>query len=268
MPSKQLKEQGAARAAEDNTPGLTRLNRALAQAGLCSRRKADDLIAAGRVTVNGQQAEPGLRVDPATDDIRVDGAAVSVPGDNDERLYILLNKPIETVTTSSDPQGRTTVLSLLPQELRDKRPFSVGRLDYFSEGLLLLTTDGDLAHRMAHPSHHLDKVYEVRVRGKVDEQVLATMRSGMRLSEGEQLAPVGAEKIARQGRATLLKLVLGQGVNRQIRRMCRDLGLTILTLKRVSQGPLALGDLAPGAWRRLSADEVAMLRGSLGLDSA
>ena len=253
-----------ARAPGEST--LLRLNRAIAMAGICSRRKADELIQAGRVAVNGEiVAEPGRRIDPRSDRVMVNGDPIAVPLPDAGHAYYLLHKPIETVTTASDPQGRTTVLDLLPQDIREKRPVPVGRLDYFSEGLLVLTTDGDLTHRMTHPSHHMDKVYEVKVRGDLGKRELNVMRSGMRLKEGEKLAPVQAEVLWAKGKSSLLRLVLGQGVNRQIRRMCRDLDLTVLKLKRVSQGPLSLGDLPPGKWRPLSKAEIRKLRRAVDL---
>lgn len=241
-----------------------RLNKALAQAGVCSRRNADELIRSGRVTVNGRPADLGTAVRPGVDDIRVDGRPVGSPGAG-EHLYFILNKPIETVTTAKDPQGRKTVLDLMRPQADGRRLFPVGRLDYFSEGLLILTTDGDLANRLMHPRWHQPKLYRVTVRGDADESTLAAMRAGMTLAEGETLAPVKARLVRKDARSSVLELELIQGVNRQIRRMCRDLGLTILKLVRVAQGPLKLGTLATGASRPLTDDEVAALKRSVGL---
>jgi 23S rRNA pseudouridine2605 synthase len=172
---------------------------------------------------------------------------------------------VHAVTTVNDPQGRKTVLDLLPEELRARRLFPVGRLDYMSEGLLLLTNDGEVTLRLTHPSYEHAKKYEVLVRERVTEKALATMRQGMRLKEGERLAPVEVEAAPESSGATLLRLTLRQGVNRQIRRMCRDLGLTILRLRRVELGPLRLGSLAPGKWRALTESEIQNLKSSLGL---
>lgn len=245
-----------------------RLNKALAAAGVCSRRRADELVFAGKVTVNGQVAQsPGLQVE-AGDQLVVDGQPVAQAQDGAFR-YVLLHKPVEVVTTAADPQGRRTVLELLPAELTaGHRLFPVGRLDYFSEGLLLLTDDGDLAHRLMHPSHHLEKVYHVLVRGAVDDAALEPMRQGMTLAEGEQLAPVRARVVPRLGRddgKTLLELTLVQGLNRQVRRMCRDLGLTVLRLTRTREGPLQLGTLPRGQARVLEPAEVGALRAAVGL---
>ena len=240
-----------------------RLNKAIAASGLCARRKADELIFAGRVAVDGTpETNPARRVGPG-EIISVDGQPLSR---KQECAYLLLNKPVGTVSTMSDPQGRPTVMDILPETARGLGLFPVGRLDFFSEGLLLLTNDGELANRLTHPRHHVDKTYEVLVRGPVPEQALETMRSGMRLSDGTPLLPVAAARAeGGEGRGTLLRLVLRQGVNRQIRRMCDDLGLTILRLMRVAQGTLRLGNLKPGETRRLNAEEVRVLRKSAGL---
>ncbi|MGE4441701.1 MAG: pseudouridine synthase [Desulfomicrobium sp.] len=242
-----------------------RLNKYLAEAGLASRRGADALIQSGRVRVNGLvQREPGIRIIPGQDTVLFDGAPVS--NGQDGPVYVMLHKPVHTVTTASDPQGRKTVLDLLPDDLRAKRLFPVGRLDYMSEGLLLLTNDGEVTLRLTHPSYEHPKKYVVLVREAVPEKSLGVMRQGMRLREGERLAPVQVEATLDAGGATLLRMTLRQGVNRQIRRMCRDLGLTILRLRRVELGPLRLGGLASGQWRALTDSEITNLKSSLGLD--
>ena len=243
-----------------------RLNKFLADAGLASRRGADALIQAGRVTVNGAvQREPGTRVDPGRDAVACDGRPVHVRQDA-EPSYIMLHKPVHTVTTVRDPQGRRTVMDLLPDDLRAGRLYPVGRLDYMSEGLLLLTDDGEMTLRLTHPSHEHPKRYEVLVREAVPDKALGLMRRGMRLKEGERLAPVEVEATPHGSGATLMRMTLRQGVNRQIRRMCRDLALTILRLRRVGLGPLSLGDLPSGKWRRLSDSEIRTLKSSLGMN--
>ncbi|WP_346773688.1 pseudouridine synthase [Desulfovibrio sp. ZJ369] len=239
-----------------------RLNKTIAQAGYCSRRKADELIFSGRVLVNGQvEQNPARHVLP-DDAVLVDGRALSAA---QEFCYLILHKPVQTVCTVRDPEGRSTVMDYLPPALRHLRLYPVGRLDYFSEGLLLLTNDGELAQRLTHPRHHQPKRYEVLVRGSADAAALEAMRHGMRLAEGEDLLPVEVEKKETQGGDSLLRMVLRQGVNRQIRRMCRDLGLTILRLRRVGQGPLTLGDLKPGTARELTDTEVTALKKSVAL---
>lgn len=241
-----------------------RLNKFLADAGLASRRGADRLIQEGRVKVNGDvQREPGTQIVPGRDTVLCDGAPVA-PAADSALTYVMLHKPTHVVTTVRDPQGRTTVLDLLPADLRGRRIFPVGRLDFMSEGLVLLTNDGDVTLRLTHPGFEHPKRYEVLVRGGVAEDQLRLMRHGMRLAEGEQLAPLEV-RARSQGASTLLDLTLRQGLNRQIRRMCRDLELTILRLRRVDLGPLRLGDLKSGAWRHLDAGEIAALKSALGL---
>jgi len=250
-----------------------RLNKVLALAGVASRRGADELVFAGRVQVNGVLAEsPGLRVLPA-DKIAVDGVPVTrKDAPTDTRHYIMLHKPVEVVSTARDPQGRRTVLDLLPRALRaNTRLYPVGRLDYFSEGLILLTDDGDLANRLMHPRHHVPKRYEVLVRGDVPAAALHAMRGGMVLPaqageppSGMRLQPVPARILGIKDGKTLLELVLHQGVNRQIRRMCEAQALTILRLTRVALGPLELGELEKGTFRRLTQDEVRALQKTTG----
>jgi 23S rRNA pseudouridine2605 synthase len=242
-----------------------RINKALAQAGICSRRAADELVAAGRVLINGAPATPGQAVDPARDTVSVDGKPVDLAPSGVGHLTLMLHKPVRTVTTARDPEGRPTVFDLLPEPYANRRLVHVGRLDFFSEGLLLLTDDGELCNRLTHPRHHLARVYEVTVRGPVPDKALAAVRSGMTLAEGERLAPAAAEVISSDARGTVLRLVLGQGLNRQIRRMCRDLGLTVLKLVRVALGPLVLGALKPGQIRPLSERELSELRRAVGL---
>ena len=247
--------------AEPEAPAGVRLNKAIAATGHCSRRNADELILAGRVRVDGQpESNPARRVLPF-ESIAVDGRILSGP---QAFTYLMLNKPVQVVCTVSDPEGRPTVLDCLPQEFKGLRLYPVGRLDYFSEGMLLLTNDGDLAQRLTHPRHHQPKTYEVLVRGAVPEDALKTMRRGMRLAEGEDLLPVDVTAQPAAGN-TMLQMVLRQGFNRQIRRMCRDLGLTVLRLCRVAQGALRLGNLASGKARPLTDAEITNLRESAGL---
>lgn len=247
---------------DHNEDAGVRLNKALADAGVCSRRKADDIIAQGLVSVNGVTVTSlGLRVS-AHDSIAVNGVPLQ---SKESRTYLLLNKPVQVLCTAKDPEGRPTVLDLLPEPWNALRLYPVGRLDYFSEGLIILTDDGELAHKMAHPRHHLPKVYHVLVREELTPEMLDAMRQGMVLAEGEQLAPMEVEILppSASDRGTVLQMTLHQGINRQIRRMCRDLKLTILTLARVAQGPLQLGELPSGKVRILSEIEVQSLRKAL-----
>ena len=242
------------------THALIRLNKYIAQCGLASRRGADDLVFSGKVAVNGTVADsPGIKIDPAADTVTVNGKPAALPGKGTDAT-ILLYKPVETVTTASDPQGRTTVLDLLPDKYRKLRPFPVGRLDFFSEGLLLLTTDGDLCYRLTHPKFHLPKVYRVTVRGNVPDAAVKAMRAGMTLKEGDALAPAQVLLNKPVAGTQQFEITLIQGINRQIRRMCDELGLTILRLKRISQGPIRMGNLKSGQYRELDEKEVLALK--------
>ena len=257
-----------------------RINKALADAGVCSRRRADELIAAGRVSVNGEPvASPGLPVRPGADRLEVDGKPVRPIAQSP--CYLLLNKPVRVVSTAYDPEGRTTVLDFVPAKWKARRLYPAGRLDFFSEGLVLLTDDGELTNRVVHPRHHMPRVYRVLIRGGVSDRALDVMRKGMTLAEGEKLAPVEIRVLPGQvhdlsgisrnaesptgQRGTLLEMTLHQGLNRQIRRMCRDLHLTILRLVRVAQGPLRLGVMKPGEARELTPAEVAALKKAVGM---
>lgn len=250
-----------------------RLNKALADVGICSRRKADELIFAGFVAVNGVKAEsPAMRVDPEQDEVICQGKKV-VFSPQKKTCVLMLHKPISVVSTVKDPEGRKTVIDFLPQAYKGRRIYPVGRLDFFSEGLLLLTDDGELANRLMHPRWHLPRIYHVKVRlphnGYNLQKTLEIMQKGMTLKEGEELAPVKVEMLTKQKNLELwLAFTLSQGINRQIRRMCRDTGLTILTLRRVQQGPLLLGDLPKGQVRELTEEEIRLLRRQTGLEQA
>lgn len=249
-----------------------RLNKALADAGVCSRRKADELVFSGRVRVNGRLADsPGLRIDPQQVRLEVDGQEIALRDSRHQSCVLMLHKPIEVLCSVRDPEGRRTVMDFVPPRWQDRRLYPVGRLDYFSEGLILLSDDGELANRLMHPRWHLPRVYLVRVRLPYDwdwqdlDRACEIMAEGMTLAEGDRLAPVGVRIVSEAENSALLRLTLDQGLNRQIRRMCRDLGLVILQLKRVAQGPLLLGDLPPGEIRELSVEEMDQLRSITGL---
>lgn len=225
-----------------------RLQKVLARAGFGSRRTCDDLIADARVTVNGEVAELGRRVDVERDQVHVDGVALSIrPG----LVHYLLNKPAGVVTTADDPRGRPTVVSLVPAE---PRVFPVGRLDLDTEGLLLLTNDGDLTHRLTHPSFGVDKEYLAQVRGDPTPGEIRRLREGVDLEDG-RTAPAKANVIS----PGVVRLTIHEGRNRQVRRMCDAIGHPVLRLVRTRIGPLADRDLAPGEWRPLTPDEVRAL---------
>lgn len=222
-----------------------RLQKVLARAGLGSRRVCEILIADGRVTVDGEPAVLGRRVAPASARVEVDGVSIGVrPG----LVHYLLNKPAGVVTTAKDPQGRPTVLELVPTE---PRVFPVGRLDLDTEGLLLLTNDGDLAHRLTHPSFGVDKEYLAHVQGDPQPGAIRQLRAGVQLADGVT-APATVSRLA-EG---LLRLTIHEGRNRQVRRMCEAVGHPVVRLVRVRIGPLVDRNLAPGSWRPLEVGEV------------
>jgi 23S rRNA pseudouridine2605 synthase len=245
------------------SPTGERLQKYLAHAGVASRRHAEELIAAGAVTVNGQVVrELGTRVDPAADEVRVRGQLVRP---TETPLYILLNKPADTVSTAHDPQGRRTVLDLLPPEWRASRVYPVGRLDRDTEGLLLLTNDGDLALRLTHPRYAQAKEYHALVAGTPTRATVERLARGL-LLEGETrpTAPARVWKMREQGDATWIGIELHEGRNRQVRRMLDAVGHPVLRLRRVRVGPLTLGDLAPGRARLLTAAELAAVQRAAG----
>lgn len=228
-----------------------KLQKAIAHSGLMSRRAAEVLIAAGRVTVDGELAAIGDRVDPETQRVEVDGARIPIqPG----RVTYLLYKPVGTISTASDPQGRQTVTDLAPSE---PRVYPVGRLDADSEGLMLLTNDGDLAELVMHPRHGVTKTYMVMVEGEpgpwVDDLTL-----GVELEDGSAAA-LAARVVDSHGARTLVEMVMGEGRNREIRRMMSALGHEVVSLVRVAVGPIVDRDLKPGEWRHLTPEEVARL---------
>ncbi|QXC62016.1 rRNA pseudouridine synthase [Aquihabitans sp. G128] len=225
-----------------------RLQKVLARVGIGSRRVCEDLIDEGRVTVNGEVAELGRRVEVDVDLVEVDGAPIGVrPG----LVYYLLNKPAGVITTASDPQGRPTVLELVPAE---PRVFPVGRLDLETEGLLLLTNDGELANRIAHPSHGVEKEYLAEVQGEPSRATLRRLREGIELEDGTT-APAQAALVA----PTLVRLTIHEGRNRQVRRMLDAVGHPVQRLIRTKVGPLTDRRLAPGAWRELTLPELRSL---------
>ena len=229
----------------DEEPEGERLQKVLARAGFGSRRLCEELIADGRVTVDGEVAVLGRRVVLERDHVEVDGATVGIrPG----LVHYLLNKPAGVVTTASDPQGRPTVVQLVPGE---PRVFPVGRLDADTEGLLLLTNDGDLAHRLTHPSFGVEKEYLAEVRGEPARAALRRLREGVELDDG-LTAPARASLLA----PNLVRIVIHEGRNRQVRRMCEAVGHPVVRLVRTRIGPLGDRTLAPGRWRRLTTDEV------------
>lgn len=234
---------------------LERLQKIISAAGITSRRASEELILKGRVTVNGVVVnELGTKADPTKDRITVNGTPLQM---KEQRLYILLNKPAGFMTTLDDPEGRPLVTDLL-QEVNE-RVYPVGRLDYNTEGLLLLTNDGDWANKLMHPRHEIDKEYHVRVRGKVHKSQLDQLAEGVEI-EGRKTAPAKAILIKDGEQNDWLSITIHEGRNRQIRRMCEAVSLSVVRLKRVRYGSLVLGVLKSGQFRQLSEAEVNELR--------
>ena len=250
---------GAAEVAGPPSPGI-RLQKVLAGAGIASRRAAEELIVQGRVEVNGRiVSELGVRVHPGRDEIRVDKKPVALA---EQKIYVVLNKPRQIITTAKDPQGRQTVFDLLPD--LGARLFPAGRLDYDSEGLLLLTNDGELTNRLMHPRYGVSKTYEVKVKGIPGEPALDRLRSGVVLEEGKT-APAEVLLLRTLPSAAWVRIVLHQGWNRQIRRMAEAVGHPALKIRRVAYGPLKLGELGLGRHRFLKPFEVSKLYLEAGL---
>jgi 23S rRNA pseudouridine2605 synthase len=237
---------------DDSSGGFERLQKALAAAGVGSRRDCEELIQQGRVEVDQQVVtELGTKVDPLRQEIRVDGTILKQP----KRAYYALNKPIGVVSTNFDPSGRTRIIDLLPSE---ERLFPVGRLDRSSEGLIVVTNDGAFANRLTHPRYGVEKTYHVRIAGNPSEKELIRLRKGIHLSDG--LAKVVSLRVkGRHKQSTDLEIVLNEGKNREIRRILARVGHKVLALKRTAVGTLKLGEMPPGAWRKLSPQEVTEL---------
>ena len=231
-----------------------RLQKLIAQSGLCSRRKAEELLTSGRVTVDGVVAALGDKADPAVQTVAVDGKTLAF---EEEKVYLMLHKPRGYVTTLSDEKGRKTAAELVAD--CGVRVYPVGRLDMDSEGLLLFTNDGDFMQTMTHPKHQVDKVYEVTVTGELDGAALRL--AAVTDLDGEEIIPAQVTQLDRRGGQALLRVVIHQGKNRQIRRMCSQVGLQVKRLRRVAEESLLLGDLPVGKWRYITKEEIDALKG-------
>lgn len=236
--------------AEAERGGEERLQKVLARAGVASRRAAEEMIRQGRVSVNGRVVtEVGTKVRPDLDVVAVDGKPIA---GRQHLVYLAMNKPAGYVSTAADTHGRPTVLDLVPV---GARVYPVGRLDLDTEGLLLLTNDGDFAYLVTHPKHALEKEYRALVRGRPGPEALEKLRRGVEI-DGRKTAPATVEVVSSLPTATWLRIVLHEGRKRQVRRMCEAVGHPVLTLRRVRIGPIELGSLPPGAVRELTAAEV------------
>lgn len=228
-----------------------RLHVVLARAGIASRRQAEKLICEGRVTVNGTVVvRPGTRVEWGEDAVRVDNRLIK---GSESKVTVILNKPKRVVTTSHDPRGRPTTARLV--RTVKARIFPVGRLDYHTEGLLILTNDGELAQSLQHPRHGIPKTYHTKIKGLPSQQTLTRLRSGVML-DGRRTAPAKVKKAGSTGTNTWLEITITEGRNRQVRRMCAAVGHPVMKLKRIQYGPVRLGNLKAGSYRHMTPSEM------------
>lgn len=233
-----------------------RLQKFFTDTGIMSRRASEKVILAGNVKINGKIATLGDKVDPENDTVVYNGKVIRPEGL--KKRYIMLNKPLGYVTTTNDEKGRETVLSLL--DGIDERLYPVGRLDMYSEGLLILTNDGELTNRLTHPKHEMSKVYSVIIKGEISPDALHKLNSPMEI-DGYKLKPVKVRIVSQKEGSTNTLFTLNEGRNRQIRKMCEVVGLTIMRLTRISIGKLRLGELERGKWRDLTKNEIEYLKG-------
>jgi 23S rRNA pseudouridine2605 synthase len=233
-----------------------RIQKILAKTGIASRRKAEEFISEGRVTVNGKVAVLGMKADLSSDHIKLDGKLLTRP---EPKVYLMFNKPAGVVTSLSDPEGRPTIKDFLKGI--KYRVFPVGRLDYDSEGLLILTNDGDFANAILHPSHKIPKTYVAKVKGLINDESLQKLTKGIRLEDG-MTAPAKARKIREGENNSWVEITIYEGKKRQIRRMLERVGNPVLKLRRITINGLRIGDLLPGELRRLTIEEVEKLIGN------
>jgi len=236
-----------------------RLQKIIARAGIASRRKAEELILQGLVTVNGQVVTRlGTKADPEKDAIKVKGKLIRIPR---QKVYIMLNKPRGYITAASDPLGRPVVMDLLKKV--KVRVFPVGRLDYNSEGLLLLTNDGDLAHKLMHPSREIPRRYYVKIKGVLDEKDMARLERGVKLEDGVT-APARVRPVRKTKANSWIEITIHEGKYREVRRMLERVGHRVIKLIRTGYGPLELGNLPEGQYRYLTPEEVKKLKEMVG----
>ena len=232
-----------------------RLQKVIAESGLCSRRKAEELIEEGRVKVNGHKAVIGQKINPSKDIVLVDGERLK-SRNRRQNVYIMLHKPRGYLTAMSDERGRRCVSELV--EDAPDRVYPVGRLDLNSEGLLLFTNDGEFANIMMHPAYQVPKCYRVTVREPVSDEPMIRLSEGVKI-DGRMTNPAEVKIVTEEQGRTVMLITITEGRNRQVRKMCEAVNLSVARLKRISVGPIKLGMLKPGAWRELSKDEVDML---------
>jgi 23S rRNA pseudouridine2605 synthase len=238
-----------------------RIQKIIARMGIASRRKAEELIAEGRVTLNGRTATLGMKADPANDYIKVDGKLLTKA---EPKVYLIFNKPRSVITSLSDPRGRATIKNFLKGI--KYRVFPVGRLDYDSEGMLLITNDGDFAYSILHPSRRIPKSYLVKVSGIIENDKIEKLRHGVKLDDGITM-PAGVRKIRQSENNSWIEITIHEGRKRQIRRMLEKVGHPVIRLKRTGINGLRIGDLRTGELRRLTAAELRILKKETGMKS-
>ena len=238
---------------------LERIQKVMAEQGLCSRRAAEQIILEGRVKINGHPAHLGDKMDVNRDTMMIDGERIRLVK-KQEYHYLMLHKPRGFVTTTSDERGRKTVMDLLTD--LPARVFPVGRLDKDSEGMLLFTNDGEFANLLTHPSHGVSKLYRVTVRPHATETQIMQLTEGVTLDDGSVTQPAVIQVVADEPGRTVLEMTIREGKNRQIRRMCEAVGLEVIRLRRSAMGAVKLGMLQPGQYRELTKSEVSALRGA------
>ncbi len=239
------------------------MQKILAEMGIASRRRAEEMIAEGRLRVNGKVAVLGTKADPGRDHIKLDGKLLTGRAEN--KVYYMMNKPVNVMTTLEDPQGRPTVGDFMARI--KMRVYPVGRLDFDSEGLLLLTNDGVLTHAILHPSKKIPKTYKVKIKGLLDDKDIARLRGGMHLADGKT-APAKVRKLRKLKENSWVEMTITEGRKRQVRRMFDHVGHSVLKLIRVKVGRVDLGPLPPGEIRSLTPDEIESLKIQTGLMSS
>ena len=238
-----------------------RIQKYLSEQGIMSRRNAEDAVMRGRVIINGVKAIVGQKVVPEIDEIIVDGIIITQKSKKEnKKIYIMLYKPAGVVTTMSDEQGRTCISDIINKEEIGERVYPVGRLDMYSEGLLILTNDGETANKLMHPKHNINKIYHITLKSELKQETIKKLSESIEI-DGRKTLPAKVNVIELKNDKTKLKIEIYEGRNRQIRRMCENLNLIILKLKRVCVGKLNIGTLKPGQWKYLNHNEINYLKG-------
>ena len=237
-----------------------RIQKYLSEQGIMSRRNAEEAVKRGKITVNGEKAEIGQKVVPEIDEITVDGVIIARKTEQEnKKIYIMLYKPTGVVTTMSDEQGRQCISDILNKDDIGERVYPVGRLDMYSEGLLILTNDGEIANKIMHPKHEISKIYHATIKGELNADIIKKLAEPIEI-DGRKTSPAKISVAEMKNEKTRLKIEIFEGRNRQIRRMCENMNLVLLKLKRVCVGKLNIGTLKPGQWKYLNYNEVNYLR--------